>query len=467
MMFLFASLTGCAVVGPDYVPPAASVPDAWHAPLGGGLTAGEMDPQTLASWWKTLKDPELSSLMERAVAGNLDLKGAMARVREARARRSVASADLFPAFDAAGSAKASRSREHGVGSTRSQTRSLTFDSSWELDLFGGVRRSIEASEADLGASREDLRDVLVSLLSEVALNYIDVRTYQARIEVAEANLKTLKETYDITQYRLEAGLTTQLDVEQALYNLESSRSQLPSLRTGLEGAKNRLAVLLGENPGVMHQELEKREPIPVAPVQVAVGLPADLLRRRPDIRRAERELAAQTARVGEAVADLYPKFKLTGSIGLETLSTGSLLSTGLRTSSMGLGSGITWPIFHAGAIRKNIEVQNALQEQAMIKYESTVLGALEEVENGLVAFAQEQVRRDSLTEAAGAARRAVELAEDKYRSGLIDFSELLDSQRSLLSLEDQLSQSDGTVTANLVRLYKALGGGWKSMTAGG
>ncbi len=440
------------------------MPGDWHAPLKGGLTPGETDPQTLASWWKTLKDPELSSLIERAVQGNLDLKGAMARVREARARRAAANADLSPFLDVTGTAKANRIREEGSNGSGTYNRSLTFDSNWELDLFGGVRRSIEATEADLEASQEDLRDVLVSLLSEVALNYIDVRTYQARIEVAGANLEILQETYDITRYRLEAGLTTQLDVEEALYNLESGRSQVPALRTGMEQAKNRLAVLLGENPGAIHKELEKGGPIPVAAVQVAVGLPADLLRRRPDIRRTERELAAQTARVGEAVADLYPKFSLTGSIGLETLSTDSLLSSGIRTYTMGLGPGITWPIFHAGAIRKNIEVQNALQEQAMIKYEFAVHSALEEVENGLVAFAQEQIRRDSLGKATGAARRAVDLAYNKYRSGLIDFSELLDSQRSLLSLEDQLTQSEGTVTSNLVRLYKALGGGWTPMT---
>ncbi len=454
-------LTGCASVGPNYVLPKTSVSTVWHTQLKGGLSAGEMDPQTLAAWWTTLNDPGLSSLIERAVAGNLDLKKTGARIREARARRGIATADRFPTLDAKGSVVRSRSSEEtGTGKT-SSLYAVGIDAGWELDIFGGVRRSVEAAEADLGSSHEGLRHVLVSLLAEVALNYIEVRTYQARLTVAEANLVAQNETYQLTLWRFEAGLSDELAVEQACYNLENTRSQIPTLRTGSEQGMNRIAVLLGEQPGAAHTELEQYKPIPVTPLRVAIGVPADVLRRRPDVRRAERQLAAQTARIGKATADLYPKFKLSGSIGLEAFSSGNLVSFGSRTLSG--GPSITWRIFDAGAIRQNIEVQSSLQEQYLIAYEAAVLSALEEVENALVAYAEEQNRRQSLTETTRAAQRAVDLAQYKYQAGLADFSNVLDAQRSLLSFQDQLAQSDGKVTSNLIRLYKTLGGGWMSL----
>ncbi|RJQ48909.1 MAG: efflux transporter outer membrane subunit [Desulfobacteraceae bacterium] len=458
-------LAGCATVGPDYVPAAASVSNDWHSPLKEGLTAEEADPQTLAAWWTTLDDPALSSLMERAATGNLDLKSARARIREARARRGIAAADLFPTLDATGSATWSDSSQDKGTAAGSELYAAGFDAGWEFDLFGGIRRSVEAAEADLQASGEDLRDVLVSLLSEVAVNYIEVRTFQTRLSVAEANLRTQSETCQLTQWRYDAGLSDELAVQQARYNLENTRSQIPTLRSGLEEGMNRIAVLLGEPPGMIHDELKKREPIPVPPLKVAVGVPADTLRRRPDVRRAERELAAQTARIGVATADLYPRFTLSGSIGLEALSLKNLSSS--ATWIFSGGSGITWAIFNAGAIRQNIEAQSALQEQYYITYEAAVLGALEEVENALSAYAEEQERSRSLFEATQAARRAVELAQQKYLAGLTDFSDVLDAERSLLSFQDELAQSEGAVTSNLVRLYKAVGGGWAPMAPDG
>lgn len=456
-----AALAGCASVGPNYVPPKTPVSVDWSTQLRGGLNGQEGEGETLAAWWTTLDDPALSRLIERAVSGNLDVKKAEARIREARAQRGIAQADRFPTLDASGSAVRSRgSEETGSGKTRS-LYAAGIDAGWELDIFGGVRRSVEAAEADLGATQEGLRDTLVSLLAETALNYIEVRTYQARLVIAEANLAAQSETYQLTVWRFEAGIGDELAVEQARYNLENTRSQIPNLRTGSEKALNRIAVLLGEQPGKVHKELESYKPIPVTPVQVAIGVPAEVLRRRPDVRRAERELAAQTARIGVATAELYPKFKLSGSIGLEAFSFGNLLSWASRTLSG--SSGVSWRIFDAGAIRQNIEVQSALQEQDLIAYEASVLGALEEVENALMAYAEEQNRRQSLTETLRAARRAVDLAEYKYQSGLADFNNVLDAQRSLLSFQDQLAQSEGTVTSNLVRLYKALGGGWTSL----
>ena len=464
-MLAILVVSGCPAVGPNYVLPKTSVSASWHSQLAGGLTAEEMNPKTLTSWWNTLNDPKLSSLIDRAVAGNLDLKNARARVREARARRSIAKAGMLPTLDFAGSDTWTRSsKDTGTGKT-SQLYAASFDAGWELDIFGGVRRSVEAATADLQASQEDLRDVLVSLLAEVALNYVDMRTFQSRLDAAQANLEAQNETYQLTLWRYQANLSDELAVQQARYNLENTRSQIPTLRTGLEEAMNRIAVLLGEQPGKVHEEVEKPEPIPVTPLKAAVGVPADVLRRRPDVRLAERELAGQTARVGVATADLYPRFTLSGSVGLEAGSLHHLLSNLFSSDSWTLSGGprITWAIFDAGAIRQNIQVQSALQEQALIQYEAAILGALEDVENALVSYAQEQLRRDNLRDATQAAQKAVELAQYEYQAGLTDFSNVLDAQRSLLSFQDQLAQSDGTVTANLIRLYKALGGGWASM----
>jgi len=459
-------LAGCAV-GPDYTKPEYSLPTRWNSELMGGLAAGPAEPNTLALWWTALGDPQLSDLIERAVAGNLDLKTARSRIRESRARRGMAEADLYPTLDIGASDTWTRSSEEtGTGKT-TQLFVANFDSSWELDIFGGTRRSIEATDADLQAVQENLRDVLVSLVAELALNYVETRTYQARLASTQANLESQAETYQLTDWLSQAGLSDELAVQQALYNLESTRSQIPALRTGLQQAMNRIAVLLGEKPGAIHKELSAQEPIPVPPPKVVVGVPADLLRRRPDIRQAERELAAQTARIGVATAELYPHFRLSGSIGLDALSFNNLLS-GLSTSddwTLSGGPAVSWRVFDAGAIRRNIEVQSALQEQALIRYEAAILGALEDVENALVSYAEKQQRKDRLFEATKAAEKAVELAQYNYQAGRTDFSSVLDAQRSLLSFQDQLAESEGTVTSNLIRLYKALGGGWSSMAS--
>jgi outer membrane protein, multidrug efflux system len=422
------------------------------------LTVSENGPQTLTQWWTTLGDPLLSDLVKRAVHENLNLKEAEARVREARGRRGIASADLFPALDASASASRGRGSEQTGSGETLRLYQAGFDAVWELDLFGGVRRSIEAADADLAAARESLSDVWVSLTAEVALNYVDVRAYQARIAVARSNLRIQEETLNISSWRYQAGLASQLDVEQATYNMEETRSQIPALQTGLEQALNRMAVLLGSNPGGLHSELEQSRPIPVTPLEIAVGVPADTLRRRPDVRKAERELAGQTAQVGVATAELYPKFSLTGSIGLESLSSADLFDATSRTRNV--AAGVSWPVFKAGAIMHNIDVQSAIQEQKLIAYKAAILAALEDVENAMTAYGREQHRRGSLKEAALAARRAVALSRDQYASGLIDFQTVLESERALLSFEDQLTQSEQQVTANLISLYKALGGGW-------
>ncbi|MCD6151065.1 MAG: TolC family protein, partial [Deltaproteobacteria bacterium] len=372
--------------------------------------------------------------------------------------RGISRAGLFPTVDATGSMTDHRSSENNGLGHESKLYAVGFDAGWELDIFGGTRRAIEAAQAGVESSEEDLHDVLVSLLAEVALNYVDARTYQARLEATKGNIAVQQETYELNLSLRYAGLIDELALEQSLYNLEHSRSQVPGLQTGLEAAKNRLAVLLGKKPGAVHPELAEKKSIPAIPISVAVGIPAETLRHRPDVRRAERNLAAATARIGVATADLYPKFRLNGTIGLESISSGNIWQWASR--SWNFGPQVSWNIFDAGAIRQNIQVQNARQEQALISYEATVLQAQEEVENALVAYAKEQQRRSALAKATSAAKRANLLARDQYQAGLVDFNDVLDAQRSLLSFQDELAQSSGVVTTNLIRLYKALGGGW-------
>ncbi|AOY59873.1 MULTISPECIES: efflux transporter outer membrane subunit [Desulfococcus] len=449
---------GCAPVGPDYVKPDIRTPDAWYARPPVSESSGKSDAGVLARWWETFDDPALTALIDAAVRRNLDMKQALSRVREARARQRGRRADLFPAVDAAASASKSRSSgKSGAGGT-SELYWSGVDAAWELDVFGGLRRSLEASQADLAADEADFQDVKISLMAEVALNYIDVRTYQARLAVSRSNVATQEETWALLDTVHRSGLGDGLAAEQARYNLESSRSRIPDLKTGLAQALNRLDILTARPPGSVHEMLSAARPLPEVAIQAAIGVPADLLRRRPDIRRAERILAAETARVGVAEAERYPRFTLDGTIGLEALSLGDLLQTSSR--QWRIGPALNWRIFDAGAIRSGIEIQTAIQEQAMLAYETAILNALEEVENALVAYVREQEKLTALKAATRSARSAADLAEQRFVSGLVGFTDVLDAQRSLLTFEDDAAASRGAVFANLVRLYKVLGGGW-------
>ncbi len=450
---------GCFMVGPDYSPPETAAPETWHTPLAGGLETGKIDPVKLASWWRALDDSLLEKLETQAMAGNHDLRIARSRIREARARWGITRAGLFPRLDARGSFKEYRQSEeyYGTGDKERLYRA-GFDAGWELDIFGGTRRAMEAAEAEVAATRENLNDVLITLQAEVAFNYLLLRTDQARLKAARGNIKTQQETCNLNRSLYEAGLIDKLALEQSLFNLEHTRSRVPALETGIERSCNRLAVLLGVAPGTLQAELTPYRTIPDLPAELAVGIPAETLRRRPDIRRAERNLAAATARIGQATADLYPRFHLVGTIGLESLSYDKLWRWASR--SWGYGPGISWNIFDAGAIRRNIEVQTELQKQALAAYEKTLLLAREEVENAIVAYAREQQRRQYLTAAVASADEAIRLARDQFQAGLVDFNNVLITQLSLLALQDELAQSNGLAAANLVRLYKALGGGW-------
>jgi multidrug efflux system outer membrane protein len=314
------------------------------------------------------------------------------------------------------------------------------------------------AEADLETSRASLHATQVSLVAEVALNYVEVRALQSRLGIARDNLASQTETLQLTDWRAQAGLVSSQDVEQARSNLELTRAQIPNLETSLAEAEHRLAILLGEVPGSLHQRLAKVGGLPAVPAQLAVGIPADTLRQRPDVRVAERRLAAETARVGQAEAARYPGFNLAGSIGLEALTLSALGSSGAGTAS--LLAGISGPIFDAGRLRYQVEIQDAVREQALVAYEQTVLVALEEVGNALVALTRNREREQALVNAAKAARNAALLSRQRYSAGLIDFQSVLDTERSVLSVEDNLASTRADGVLALIRLYKALGGGW-------
>ncbi|MEE4364234.1 MAG: efflux transporter outer membrane subunit [Desulfotignum sp.] len=454
-------MSGCAAVGPEFQTPELPAPDTWHTEMAGGLAVSETVSQDNAAWWKLFKDPQLTRLIKHAAAGNLDLQKAVVRIQEARALYGISQAGDYPVLDSTGLIQRQQSSEETGTGTASGFFHAGFDAAWELDIFGKIRRSQQAALAEVETRQEALNAVLISLQAEVALNYLELRTFQERLVAARGNLEVQKETYEINLSRFNAGLIGELPVHQSQYILEQTRSQIPLLLDGLGRTANRLAVLVGKSPGSLHEALIENRAIPCIPLEVAMGIPARTLRQRPDIRRAERVLARETALVGVAMADLYPQFHLSGTFGLEALSVGNFFNSSSRF--WGIGPRVSWRLFDGGRIRQAVAAQSARQEQAMIEYQAALLTAREEIENAILAFAKEQLRRDSLVKATAAARNADRIARDQYQAGLVDFSNVLDAQRSLLSFEDQLAQSRGTVSANLVRLYKALGGGWQHM----
>jgi NodT family efflux transporter outer membrane factor (OMF) lipoprotein len=457
---LAVGAAGCAV-GPAYRRPAVSVPREWPGEPARGTSQGDA---VTGEWWATFHDRELESLVTRAVEVNLDLQLAAARVEEARASRGVAGSNFAPQVNVAVSAASNRQVLFGlpVGPLAYQTGLYQgqLDMSWEADVFGRVRSQFRGATADLAAQENDRRNVLVTLLGDVATNYARLRGYQLRLAIAQRNIGIQQDTLDLTRALAGAGQATDRDVAQAEAQLESTRASVPQLETGRDTAIHRLGVLLGSEPSSLAAELLQDSPLPAAPEAVPVGLPSELLERRPDIRRAEAQLAAATARVGEARADFFPKFSLTGAAGRESTQL-HLLALGLG-NVFSFGPSVSLPIFTAGRIRANVAVQQARTKQAEAAYRSTVLTAMEETENALVAYSNEQDRRDRLERVTRADRTALELAQAQYRAGLSDFLTVLDAERTLSGNEDQLAQSQTAVVTGLVSLYKALGGGWPS-----
>lgn len=471
VVMLAAAVAGCSTTA-DYQPPAPAVPARWsEAPESSASATPSQSP-----WWTTFGDPELDSLVERAVRANLDLQLGEARVREARARRRAAAASLWPAVDA----RASIARERESANAPAPVRvspggplasrpgdvenlfQAGFDASWELDLFGGRRRSVEAAQADLESAVYDRDAVMLTLLAEVARNYIELRGLQQRLAVLRGSQAARQDTLNLTRSRYAGGMASEFDVVRAEAQVEATAAQIPALEAACKEAVHRLGVLLGQPPGALADELLPGRPVPVAAVRLPVGLPSDLLRQRPDLRRAERQLAAASARVGVATADLYPKFSLLGTAGLASVAAGDFFS---RASTLwSIGPSMTWPIFRGGQIVATIEVRDAQQQQALIGYRRAILSALEDVENALAACTSEQDRRAALVRVLDANQRAVDLARTLYRSGMTDFRAVLDAERDLFQAQDDLARSDTAAASDWVALYKALGGGWDAPT---
>ncbi len=465
---LLAIFTGCKAVGPDYRPVQVAVPPEWPAvetsPDAGIET---VDTVALAQWWTTLKDPVLSSLVERAVSNNKDLKIALTRIRQSRASLGVAEKQLDPSVSGSTLYRRSQSgmptsedSDPAPFSTGSDFFDVGFDASWEIDVFGKKHRSIEAAAAELEASEEGYRSVLVSLVSETATNFVRLRTLQKQLEIVQQNLELQEKVLAVLEDQAEAGLITYLRVRQSSYNIESTRARIPGYRISIEETMNTLAILLGEMPGDLHQELSAAAPIPYPGIEIAIGIPADILRRRPDIRNAERTLAAQTARIGVATADLYPTFAISGFLGMTAASSTAFFSDDSPTLS--ITPFVSVPLFNRDKIRDQIEIQNALQERALIEYENTVLDAIKEVRDAIMAYGEEQKRYRILEKGASEARSAFDISAERFRIGLIDFLDVLDAQRALLLFEENQVSSRGAITQDLIKLYKALGGGWNS-----
>jgi len=469
-------LLGGCMVGPTYRKPEVTTPAKWNR-LGETKTAlvGDRPRADLSRWWQQLNDPLLSELVEQALRQSLDLLKARARLRQSRASVAVADAGRYPSLQASASARRSGSTAGSAGVAGGNAAitgnqltitgnqfNASFDASWELDVFGGVRRGVEAAEADQQSAIANLDDAQVSLIAEVARTYVEVRSLQIRLGIARTNLARQTETVQLTEFRAQAGLVSTQDVEQARSNREQTQAQLPNLEISLAEAEHSLDILLGQAPGALHGRLSLTASLPEASLQVAVGIPADTLRQRPDVRAAERKLAAETARVGVAEAARYPSFKLSGSIGLGALVRGASGNSLAGTYSL-LG-GLTAPLFDAGRLKAQVDVQDAVREQALASYRQAVLTALQEVENALVALARNQERGAALSHAVDAARSAAQLARQRYGAGLIDFQSVIDTERTVLSVEDSLASGRADGVLALIRLYKALGGGWSEST---
>jgi len=453
-------LTGCAAVGPDYEPPVTEVPDAWQQDLAADMAEGQPN---LVRWWEELNDPKLADLIARAKEGNPGLKEAVARLREARGLRGISAGEKVPDVNLDGGVSAHRTSELFIPPTTDFERNNTFYEigptvSWEMDFWGRVRRSVESADATLQGSLESYRDSLVLLYAEIALTDIDARALQARIRYTEGNIGTQRDSLQLVVDRNNAGLSSDLEVRQAEFNLYRTVAFLPSLKASLTTSMNRLGVLLGESPGALHAELQEAQPIPTVSGEVMLGVPGDLIRRRHDIRMAERALAAQTARIGMTTAELYPRFDIVGDFSMLTTDASGLTDWGNRRFS--IGPFFSWNLFDGGRIRGQIEVEDARTEQALHHYEQTVLSALEEVESAMSDFARERERKEALSLSADAADKSVELVLILYRTGLTDFQNVLDMQRSLFEQQDQLAESDGKIVKNLIRIFAALGGGW-------
>jgi NodT family efflux transporter outer membrane factor (OMF) lipoprotein len=466
LLFILLLLPGCVKVGPNFTRPPVAVSQAW---LDAGDQRVKPEPTEYRNWWQIFNDPVLDRLIERAYRENLSLRIAGVRVLEARAQLGIAVGGLFPQTQQAfGSLQYNRTSEGAPNFTSSilsyWQSEIGLQAAWEIDFWGKFRRAVESGNASWLSSIANYDNALVSLTAGAANAYIQIRTLEKRIAIARENVETQKESLKIAEARYQYGTASQLDVDQAktvLYNTEAS---IPPLEAQLRQAKDALSVLLGLPPSHLADELAGSSDIPASPTEVIVGIPADLLRRRPDVRSAELQAAAQCAQIGVAKADLYPAFSLTGSFGVLSTNIGKVsLSDMFKWSSRNIQAGpsVRWNILNYGQITNNVRVQDARFQELLMTYQNAVLTAQQEVEDNLIAFLKTQEQAGSLARSATAARGALDLAVQQYREGIVDFTTVLVTQQSLLSVQDNLAATVGNIASNLVGVYKALGGGWE------
>lgn len=447
-------LQGCAHRAPvASESPGAALPVAWNAPLPAGVA---VLPQAddLARWWERFGDPQLSALVAQALQAHPSALSAQAALRQARAQARVQAAGMLPDVSLSGSAQRSRS-----GGQTGNSFQVGLDAGWEPDLFGRLDAGVQASEADARAAQASLEQVHVSLSAEVALQYISLRSLQQRLAIAQRNLETQQQTLQITDWRVQAGLATSLVAEQARAAAEQTAAQVPQLQASLAQARHALAVLTGQAPAALDAALAAPQAVPQPSQALALDIPADTLRQRPDVRVAQERVQAALARVSQADAARYPSLRLSGSLGLRALTLGALGDSASLVHSL-LGS-VAVPLFDGGATQAQVQVQQAALEQARQAYQLAVLTALKEVEDALVALQGEAARLAHLQQAAQAAGNAALLAQQRYASGLIDFASVLETQRTQLATQDALATSQANLGSNHVRLFKALGGGWQ------
>ena len=471
LLALALAIGGCTMVGPDYVKPSAPEPEKWIESEDPKIESKEMD---FSRWWTVFNDPVLNELIESACQENLTVQIAGLRIMEARAQLGIAFGSQFPQQQqATGEASINQISKNDPNYAKADKNyaiyQTAFGAVWELDAWGKFRRIVQAGVANLEASIANYDDIVVLLTAEVAGTYVNLRISEERLAVAIQNVEIQKRSLELVENQFNAGAVTQLDVFQARGLLRTTESTTPGFKTDIRQAKNALAVLLGKLPGKIDAIVGKPGHIPRVPVKIAVGIPAELLRRRPDIRLAERQLAAQSARIGVAKADLFPHFTLFGSVGLMSSSNVGYESNNsnftdlFKTSRFiySVGPGISWDIFNYGRITNKVRVEDAVFQELAVNYENTVLSAAQEVEDGMTAFLKSQNTVIFLADAVKAYRSAVDLSLIQYREGSVDYQRVIDTQQYLLRSEDQLTSTAGSVDLNLISLYKALGGGWE------
>ncbi|MEL6498983.1 MAG: efflux transporter outer membrane subunit [Planctomycetota bacterium] len=453
-------LIGCRAIGPEYERPAIETDPRWAA--SSDVSFNSAEPEGIETWWVSLNDPVLNSLIDRALMANLDLASAVARVRQAAAIRGIAAGERVPDLDATGSYARERQGQNGFPALQApaefESFALGLEFGWELDVWGRVRRLVEAADADLAATLEDLHDVRLIIVAELASEYVRLRSSQQRLRVAQRNIEIQRQSLSLTQVRFDNGAAPQLDVAQAQTNLANTQAALPLLQAEEREAALRIAVLLGENPASLIGELDESAPIPTPPETLAVGIPADVLRRRPDVRAAERLLAGEVARIGVELADLYPRFSLSGT--LEFNSTNSAALFDANSLGFGIGPAFVWNIFDGGRERGGVRAQRAAADIAAIGYRSSVLGALESVEGAMYRHARQIEQAAAFQRAAAAAAQSAELSRRLYLEGRSDFQNVLDSERELFTAQDNLILSRSEVTSTFITLQRSLGGGW-------